>query len=54
MKGRITFDYSNNNGIIEIGGDARFESKWSGASGKTINAYRNPRSVQAVALAAEG
>ena len=54
MRGRITFDYSNNNGIIEIGGgDARFGARWSGASNRTIYARNNRPSVDAIALAAD-
>ncbi len=54
MKGRRTFDYSNANGIIEIGsGDALFEAKWSRAGGDSIHIYNDPPSIEAIALAAD-
>jgi hypothetical protein len=52
MKGRVTFDYASANGIVTIGrGDAVFETQWSRAGGDSIHAYRDPPSIESIALA---
>jgi len=53
MRGQITFDYTSNRGIAEIGtGDAHFATRWSGASNKSICALSNGKLI-AVARAAD-
>ena len=50
-KGKVTFDYSNNNGKYSIGSDAcMFETKWSKASDRSIYILNDPPSIRAVAL----
>src|SRR5581483_11253271 len=50
--GRIVFNYASNSGVRTIGGgDAAFDTRWSQCSNESIYAYRNPPSVEAVALA---
>ncbi|MFQ5801641.1 MAG: hypothetical protein ACE5JQ_01935 [Candidatus Methylomirabilales bacterium] len=50
--GRVTFDYSLNNGVFEIGSDElRFETQWSKASDVSIYIYRDRPSVEGIALA---
>jgi hypothetical protein len=50
--GRITFDFSNNNGRYVLGaGDMAFETAWSGGSTASIHAYSDPPSIRSVALA---
>ncbi len=50
--GKVTFDYSNNNGSFIIGeGYFLFETKWSKASGDSIYGYSDGASVDSVALA---
>ncbi len=50
-EGKVTFDYSNNNGKYSIGSDAyMFETKWSKASDRTIRVSRDPPSIRTVAL----
>jgi hypothetical protein len=52
MLGRISFDYSNNNGLYIFGaGDMAFETKWSAGSHSQIHAYNYPQSIRTVALA---
>lgn len=52
LTGKITFDYSNNNGRYVLGaGDTAFEIAWSGGSGSEIYAYNDPPSIRSVALA---
>lgn len=52
LSGRVTFDYSNNNGRYVIGcGDMAFETAWSGASNVAIHAYHDAPSIRTVALA---
>ena len=52
LAGRVTFDYSNNNGRYSIGdGHFLFETAWSKASQSSIHAYSDPASIDAVALA---
>ena len=49
--GRVTFDYSNNNGKYSIGsGACMFETKWSKASDRRIYILSDPPSIRAVAL----
>ncbi len=49
--GRVTFDYSNNNGKYSIGSDAyMFETQWSKASDQRIHVYNDPPSIRTVAL----
>ena len=50
-RGKVTFDYSNNDGKYSIGSDAyMFETQWSKASNRSIHIYRNPPSIRTVAL----
>lgn len=50
--GRVTFDYSNNNGRFVIGaGDMAFETAWSAGSNTSVHAYADPPSIRSVALA---
>lgn len=52
LSGRVTFDYSNNNGIYVIGdGELLFETKWSKASDVSIHLYNDPPSIKTVAIA---
>ena len=52
LKGRVSFDYSNNNGSYTIGsGELAFETKWSKASDTSIHLYKDPPSIAGVALA---
>ena len=52
LTGKITFDYSNNNGRYILGaGDMAFETAWSGDSTSSIHAYNDPPSIRSVALA---
>lgn len=51
LKGRESFDYSNNNGLYVIGSDdLKFETKWSKASDQSIHVYNDPASIKAIAL----
>ena len=51
LKGRNSFDYSNNNGLFTIGSDAlKFETKWSKASDDSIHIYNDPASISGVAV----
>jgi hypothetical protein len=50
--GEVTFDYSNNDGSYFIGsGEALFEINFSSASNRAIHVYKDPSSIQKVALA---
>lgn len=50
-KGKVTFDYSNNDGKYSIGSGAyMFETQWSKASDRSIYIYSDPPSVRMVAL----
>lgn len=52
LSGRVTFDYSNNNGRYVIGnGELKFETAWSKASDDSIWVYNDPASIEGVALA---
>ena len=52
LSGRVTFDYSNNNGLYRIGdGDLLFETKWSKASDTAAHLYNDPPSIISVAVA---
>jgi len=51
QRGRVTFDYSNNNGRHIIGeDDLQFETAWSKASDTSIHIYNDPPSIEGVAL----
>lgn len=51
-KGRVTFDYSNNNGHYFIGqGQLLFELQFSKSSNANIQLYSDPQSIRTVALA---
>jgi hypothetical protein len=50
--GRVSFDYSNNNGRYVVGaGDMGFETAWSEGSENSIHAYADPPSIRSMALA---
>lgn len=50
-QGRVTFDYSNNNGEYIIGiAEYMFRTKWSKASDTSIHAYKDGRGIAGVAL----
>ena len=52
LKGRATFDYSNNNHSFALGeGHFFFETRWSSASTTAIHAYSDSPSISALALA---
>jgi hypothetical protein len=52
LSGRVTFDFSNNNGRYVIGaGDMAFETAWSSGGKAAIHAYSDPPSIRSVALA---
>ena len=52
LTGKVSFDYSNNNGVFIIGnGKHLFETKWSKASDIAIHAYNDMPSVSTIALA---
>jgi len=52
LKGRVVFDYSNNDGSYAIGdGLSLFETKWSKASDTSIHAYSDAESIHSLALA---
>lgn len=52
FKGRVMFDYSNNDGSYAIGsGLALFETKWTKASDTSIYAYSDAESIDSLALA---
>ena len=50
-KGRVTFDYSNNNGRYCIGSaELMFETRWSKASDRNIHLLTDPSSIHTVAV----
>ncbi|MEQ5287558.1 toll/interleukin-1 receptor domain-containing protein [Providencia huaxiensis] len=52
VKGRVTFDYSNNNGRYYIGQDnLAFELDFSKSSDENIQLYNDPTSIKTVAIA---
>ncbi|AZC63169.1 toll/interleukin-1 receptor domain-containing protein [Pseudomonas chlororaphis] len=52
LSGKVTFDYSNNNGRFVLGaGDMAFETAWSRGGNTSIHAYNDPPSIRSVALA---
>jgi hypothetical protein len=52
IRGRVTFDYSSADGIVAIPTkDALFETKWTRRDNGSIFAYRDPPSIDAIALA---
>lgn len=52
LRGRVTFDYSNNNHRFAIGeGSALFETRWSRAGSTAIHAYTESPSIDSLALA---
>jgi hypothetical protein len=52
LEGTATFDYSNNDHRFTIGeGLYMFETRWSKASDRSIHAYRDSPSIDAIALA---
>lgn len=52
LKGKVKFDYSNNNGIYIIGkNDLTFETKWSKASSQSIHLYNDPAIISGIAIA---
>jgi formylglycine-generating enzyme required for sulfatase activity len=54
LTGRVTFNYSNNDGRYSIGRDELFfETKWSKASDRSIHLYNDPLSIVGVAEASQ-
>jgi hypothetical protein len=52
LAGKITFDYSNNNGRYVLGAGAMaFETAWSAGGNSAIYVYKDPPSIRSVALA---
>ncbi|WP_144430617.1 hypothetical protein [Jannaschia donghaensis] len=52
LSGAISFDYSNNNGRYALGeGHFLFETQWSKAGKMSIHAYKDPSSIDGLALA---
>jgi hypothetical protein len=52
LTGRVTFNYSNNNGGYSIGRDEFFfETQWSKASDRSIHLYSDPPSIVGIAQA---
>lgn len=52
LQGRVTFDYTNNDGSFVIGeGIFLFETKWTTASDVAIHAYRDAPSIDSIAIA---
>ena len=50
-RGRVTFDYSNNNGRYGIGSsELMFETRWSKASDHNIHLLNDPASIRTVAV----
>ena len=50
-RGRVTFDYSNNNGMYCIGsGEYMFETDWSKSSDRNIQLLNDPASISTVAV----
>lgn len=51
-EGKVSFDYSNNNGIYTIGKDNyRFDTQWSKASKEYIHFYNDQSTIKSVRLA---
>jgi len=51
FSGKISFNYSNNNGIFSIGsGIFLFQTKWSKASNTSVHAYNDLPSIDKIAL----
>jgi hypothetical protein len=51
LKGRISFDYSNNDGRYSIGQDEfLFETAWSKAGDTSIHIYNDPPSIDVLAV----
>ncbi|MDD3313766.1 hypothetical protein [Pseudodesulfovibrio sp.] len=54
LKGRESFDYSNNDGRYTIGNDSLlFELQFGKASGDSIHVYNDPPSISGIALASD-
>lgn len=52
LKGRVTFDYSRNNGLYAVGSDGLFfETMWTKAGDTSIHTYNDRPSVAGMALA---
>lgn len=52
LVGKVKFDYSNNNGIYNIGkNELAFETKWSKASKQSIHLYNDPAVISGIAVA---
>lgn len=52
LTGNVTFNYSNNNGRYLIGQDELlFETAWSKASDTSIHIYKDPPSIDSLAIA---
>ncbi len=52
IRGRVTFDYSSADGVVAIGRrDSLFETKWTRRDNGSIFAYKDPPSIDAIALA---
>lgn len=51
MNGKVSFNYSNNDGIYTIGeGNYRFDTQWSKASNEYIHFYNDQPSIKSVRL----
>lgn len=51
VSGTVTFDYSNNDGHFAIGqGELMFETMWTQSGNGSIHIYKDPPSINAVAL----
>lgn len=54
LSGKITFDYTNNNGRFVLGaGEMAFETAWSNGSNTSIFVYNDPPSIKTVAIAVD-
>ncbi len=52
LDGTVTFNYSNNNGRYTIGQEEKlFETAWSKASDTSIHIYKDPPSIDSLAIA---
>jgi TIR domain len=52
LSGRVTFDYSNNDGFYTVGlGDLAFNTRWSRAGTSSIWVYRDGAQIASIALA---
>ncbi len=55
LYGEAKFNYSNNNGVFQIGkGELAFSTRWSKASDTSIYCYTDSADIRGVALAAKG